>query len=178
MNLIKRTLPLTLFLLVIFLLWKGLSLHPAQIPSPLINKPAPAFELPALLGEKKITNQDFLGHITLVNVWATWCYACAEEHSFLKELAKNPDIVLMGFDYKDDISAAKAWLKKYGNPYQTIAVDPVGNVAIDFGVYGTPETFVIDKKGIIRYKQTGPLDAEVWEQNLKPLIEKLRNETV
>lgn len=178
MNALKRTLPLALFLLIVFLLWRGLNLHPAQIPSPLINKPAPSFELPTLSDAKKTTtDKDFQGHVTLLNVWATWCYACATEHEFLKELAANENIVLYGLNYKDDLSAAKESLEKYGNPYRTVAVDQTGNVAIDFGVYGTPETFIIDKKGIIRYKQIGPIDAAVWEKNLKPIVKKLQDET-
>lgn len=179
---IKKTylkiIPLILFLSIAVILWKGLSLHPTEIPSPLINKPTPNFELTTLYYPQKLTTQrDFLGRVTLLNVWASWCYACAEEHSLLLELAKKEYLTLYGLNYKDDPVAAKNWLEEKGNPFQTIAVDPNGNIAIDWGVYGTPESFIIDKKGFIRYKHIGPITQEVWEQKLEPLIEILRNET-
>lgn len=170
--------PLIVFLLIVVVLWRGLSLHPNQVPSPLINKAAPNFQLPTLEnGNKFLTNKNFLGQVTLLNVWATWCVACAEEHDFLLHLANDEKIIIYGFDYKDDPAAAKKILQEHGNPYKIIGVDQSGNVAIDWGVYGTPETFVIDKKGIIRYKQLGPITEQVWNENLKPLIEKLRNES-
>lgn len=174
---IRFMLPLLFFMLIAAILWRSLGMHPAEIPSPLINKAAPRFELPILADEKKLTtNQDFLGHVTLLNVWATWCISCAAEHNFLLSLANEKDVYLYGLNYKDDITAAKKWLDERGNPYQLIAIDADGAAAIDWGVYGTPETFVIDKKGIIRYKQTGPLSREIWEQNIKPLVDQLRDE--
>jgi cytochrome c biogenesis protein CcmG/thiol:disulfide interchange protein DsbE len=174
---IRFLLPLFFFISVGLLLWRGLSLHPNEIPSPLIDKPAPTFSLPTLLSNTQpTTEKDLIGHVTLLNVWATWCYACAEEHPYLMELAANHEIVLYGFNYKDDSGAAKNWLKEHGNPYQIIAVDLDGRAAIDWGVYGTPETFLIDKKGIIRYKQIGPITPNVWEKTLKPLVDKLRSE--
>ena len=161
---------------MIILLGRGLSLHPTLVPSPLVNKPAPNFELPTLFDEKKITsNHDLFGHVTLLNIWATWCVACAEEHAFLMELAQKKQFALYGLNYKDNPDAAKKWLKQYGNPYQRIAIDPNGTAAIDWGVYGTPETFIIDQNGIIRYKQIGPITADSWEKTLRPLIEKLEN---
>jgi len=176
---IRFLLPLLLFMVVIGILGRGLRLHPNVIPSPLINHPAPAFALPSMLhtGETT-TDKNFLGHVTLVNVWATWCYACAQEHPFLLEISTAPqrDFMLYGLNYKDDPAKARDWLKQHGNPYQQIAIDETGDTAINWGVYGSPETFVLDKKGIIRYKQTGPITQEVWAQTLKPLIEKLRNE--
>ncbi len=182
MNLLKKiyfTLPLIIFAMIILILWRGLKLNPAQVPSPLINKPLPHFALPTLFDEKKIvTNEDLMGHVTLVNVWATWCEACAEEHNALLELAQNEHVFFLGLDYKDDVDAAKKWLAQRGNPYQMIAVDYAGTVAIDWGVYGTPETFVLDKKGMIRYKQIGPIDTDSWEKKLKPLIAQLRNEPI
>jgi cytochrome c biogenesis protein CcmG, thiol:disulfide interchange protein DsbE len=174
---IRFMLPLILFILVGLILWKSLALHPERIPSPLVNKVAPRFELPVLAGEKlKTTNQDFLGHVTLLNVWATWCVSCANEHDFLLQLANEKNITLYGLNYKDNVLAAKKWLQEKGNPYRLVAIDEDGAAAIDWGVYGTPETFVIDKKGIIRYKQIGPLTPEVWEQNIKPLVAQLWNE--
>src|SRR3990167_402201 len=176
MNSIKKILPLILFFLMIILLGRGLSLHPTLVPSPLVNKSAPNFELPTLFDEKKITsNHDLFGHVTLLNIWATWCIACAEEHAFLMELAQKKQFVLYGLNYKDNPAAAKKWLKQYGNPYQRIAIDPKGTAAIDWGVYGTPETFIIDQNGIIRYKQIGPITAAVWEKTLRPIVEKLKS---
>ncbi len=180
MSFIKKshiTLPLILFILIIIFLWKGLNLHPNLIPSPLINKPAPYFELPSLLDSKKISNKDFIGHVTLLNVWATWCATCAEEHDLLLQLAQQEHIIIYGLNYKDNPNAAKKWLMQYGNPYQKIAVDQLGNVAIDLGVYGTPETFIIDKKGVIRYKHIGAISADVWENKLRDLVTQLQNES-
>lgn len=170
-------LPLLIFFVIFLILWRGLSLHPNQIPSPLINQEAPAFTLPNLLKDNtKVSNKDFLGQVTLFNVWGTWCYACAEEHAALLDLANKEHIRIIGLNYKDDTNAAKKWLKDNGNPYQIIAVDQSGDTAIDWGVYGAPETFVIDKKGIIRYKHIGPINKDNWEHTLKPLIIKLQNE--
>ncbi len=178
MGLVKP-LPFIIFAFIFILLLRGLSLHPNVISSPLIGKPAPSFQLPSLSNAKKIvTNKDFLGHVTLFNVWATWCYACAEEHSFILQLAKNQQVNFYGLNYKDNRLAAKKWLQNNGNPYHVVAVDESGKTAIDWGVYGAPETFVLDKKGIIRYKQIGPIDAEVWGKNLGPLINKLNQESV
>src|SRR5688572_23450864 len=119
----KYTLPLILFALIVALLWRGLFLHPAQVPSPLINHAAPDFELPELLSTHPLSNKDFKGHVTLFNVWASWCNACAEEHDFLLQLAQNEHVILYGLDYKDDIATAKMILKQYGNPYQRVAID-------------------------------------------------------
>lgn len=172
---LRYILPLLIFICIAIILWRGLGLNPTQIPSPLIGKPAPSFTLPNLLNNKLTSDKDFQGHVTLVNVWATWCFACAEEHAFLVELAKDPDVRLFGLNYKDDTEAAKKWLKQYGNPYRIVAADKTGNVSINWGVYGAPETFVVDKHGIIRLKYTGPLTPAAWEQTLKPLIDTLRN---
>ncbi|MES2219152.1 MAG: DsbE family thiol:disulfide interchange protein [Pseudomonadota bacterium] len=173
---IRYLLPLLLFMLIASILWRGLKLHPGQIPSPLIHKHAPTFDLPDLLTSAHLTNKDLQGHVSLLNVWATWCQACAQEHDFLVELAKNNALPWYGLNYKDDAIAAKNWLRDHGNPYQLVAVDHTGDVAIDWGVYGAPETFVIDKHGIVRYKQIGPITAAVWEQELKPVIDRLQGE--
>lgn len=170
--------PFLLFIVILLVLWRGLSLHPSQVSSPLINKPIPTFQLPELFNAKHtVTDKNFLGSVTLLNVWATWCYTCAEEHEFLLHLAKDEHVKLIGLDYKDNSITAKDLLNKYGNPFQMVAVDETGSVAIDWGVYGTPETFVIDKKGIIRYKLTGPVTQDNWQDTLKPLIQKLENES-
>jgi len=174
---VRSILPFIIFAMILFLLWRGLGLRPNQVPSPLINQSAPEFSLPDLLDAKKsVTHKEFAGHVTFVNVWATWCVSCAEEHRALLQLAQDAHIEFLGLNYKDDTIAAKKWLQQYGNPYKRVAVDSDGQAAIDWGVYGTPETFVIDKKGVIRYKQVGPIDNDAWEKTLKPLVEKLRNE--
>ncbi len=166
-----------LFLLIMIVLWRGLGLHPSQVPSPLINKPAPTFRLPTLLGSPSyMIDKNFRGHVSLFNIWATWCVTCESEHDFLLILAKNKAVTLYGLNYKDDPVQAKNWLKKKGNPYKIIAVDLSGDTGINWGVYGTPETFIIDKKGIIRYKQIGAITPDVWENTLEPLVRKLQAE--
>lgn len=175
---LRFALPFVVFLLIITLLWRGLSLRPSEIPSPFINKNTPEIDLPTLFHPSRhLTNQDFLGHVTLLNVWATWCTACADEHDLLVELAKNKHIIFYGLNYKDDPDLAKRFLSHDGNPYQLIAVDVDGKAAIDWGVYGTPETFIIDKKGIVRYKQIGAISPTLWENTLKPIVQQLQNES-
>jgi cytochrome c biogenesis protein CcmG/thiol:disulfide interchange protein DsbE len=164
-----------IFILIILLLWRGLTLHPNLVPSPFINQPTPAFRLPTLFHPPhSMTQKDLKGQVTLFHIWSTTCVACAEEHPFLLELSQNHSIVINSLNYKDSPQAAKIWLKKYGNPYHLIAIDQTGETGIDWGVYGTPETFVIDKKGIIRYKQIGPITPDNWEHILQPLIKKLQ----
>jgi len=175
---IRVAIPLLLFLSIVMILWRGLGLQAAIVPSPLIGKPAPNFQLPTLFDAHEITQNKYLkGHITLLNVWATWCSACVEEHNVLLHIAKNNSFVLYGLDYKDDPEAAKKWLQNNGNPYQLIAMDIAGQTAIDWGVYGTPETFVIDKSGIVRYKQIGPITSEIWRKNFLPLLTQLQSES-
>jgi len=177
MKIVKSIVPLVLFLLIIIILWRGLGLHPNQVPSPLINKPAPAFRLPSLISPPAyITNKNFLGQVSLFTIWATWCAACIDEHDFLLTLSKNKLIPLYGLDYKDDPVKAKIFIQKYGNPYKIIAVDSSGDTGINWGVYGTPETFIIDKKGIIRYKHIGAITPDNWETILEPLVKKLQAE--
>ena len=173
----KSLWPFILFASVIFLLGRGLLLHPNEIPSPLIGKPAPSFNLPSLFDpEKNISSHHFLGQVTLFHVWATWCSACLEEHSTLLQLARQEHILLYGLDYKDNAEEAKTWLKQQGNPYQFVISDTLGNIGMDWGVYGTPESFIIHKRGIIRYKQIGPITPEIWLNTLKPLVIQLENE--
>ena len=172
----KYTLPLILFALIVALLWRGLFLHPAQVPSPLINHAAPDFELPELLSTHPLSNKDFKGHVTLFNVWASWCVACADEHEVLMHIAKNKSFALYGLNYKDEMTDAKKWLLDKGNPYQKIVFDRTGLAAIDWGVYGTPETFVVDKKHIVRYKHIGPITSDDWKNIFVPLIAKLQGE--
>lgn len=168
------SIPFLVFIGLVLLFWKGLVLDPRALPSTLIGEPAPPFNVPILnKPHVRLTNQDLLGHVSLLNIWASWCLSCKEEHAFLMELAQNKQIVLFGLNYKDNPEEAKHWLKHLGNPYQKVADDPLGKMAIDWGVYGTPETFIIDKQGIVRYKHIGPLTAAVWEQRLLPVINKL-----
>jgi len=172
---LKYLLPLAVFMALAGFLAVGLHLNPRELPSPLIDKPAPAFSLPKL-GEAsgKFSSEDMKGKIWLLNVWASWCSACREEHPVLVELAKSGQVELYGLDYKDTDADGLAWLKEGGNPYRAIAVDADGRVGIDYGVYGVPETYLIDKAGIIRYKQIGPVTREVWNEKLLPLIKGLR----
>ena len=148
--------PLIIFGAMVVLLAIGLTLNPRLVPSPLIDKPAPVFELPLLFKEGSFSNEDLLGHVTLVNVWASWCFACRQEHEVVKNLARS-GVRVVGLNYKDEPADAKNWLARLGNPYQVVAVDYDGRIAIDWGVYGAPETFLIDKQGIIRHKVIGPL---------------------
>ena len=175
LNQLGFILPFMIFAAIVVVLWRGLQLHPDHIPSPFINKAAPGFALPDLFNSKKIrTEKELAGQVTLVNVWATWCTSCAEEHTALLALAREQQVLFFGWNYKDDPLVARDWLKQHGNPYFMTVMDGDGRAAIDWGVYGTPETFVVDKKGVIRYRHIGPIDAEVWENTLKPLLETLR----
>ena len=155
-SLLKRFMPLIIFAALVVLLAIGLTLNPRLVPSPFIGKPAPEFELPLLLSDGSFSNKDLIGHVTLLNVWASWCFACRQEHETVKELSRK-GIRIIGLNYKDEAPDAKDWLLRLGNPYQAIAADVDGRIAIDWGVYGAPETFLIDKSGIIRHKVIGPL---------------------
>ena len=148
--------PLIIFAVLVIFLAVGLTLNPRLVPSPLIGKPAPEFELPLLLKQGSFSNKDLIGHVTLVNVWASWCFACRQEHEAVKFLSRQ-GVRVIGLNYKDEASDAKQWLAKLGNPYQAIVADRDGRAAIDWGVYGAPETFLIDQQGIIRHKVIGPL---------------------
>lgn len=168
-------LPLAVFLLLAVFLWRGLQLDPHKIHSTLINKPVPKFDLPDIMAPgKSFTQQQLLGEISLVNVWATWCTACQQEHPILLDIARDSKVKLYAIDYKDELPEAKNRLAHYGNPFLAIGFDATGQTAIDWGVYGTPETFLIDSQGIIRYKHVGPLTKQVWQHTLLPIINKLR----
>jgi len=172
----RYLIPLLVFIILALFLWRGLMLDPRQVPSALLNKPVPVFDLPDLNASgARFTNQAFAGHVSLVNVWATWCSTCHVEHPFLMDLARTqPSLVIYGLDYKDNKAAAKKWLAKYGNPYRAVGFDQMGEVAINWGVYGTPETYVIDRHGIIRYKVIGALTGAVWEEQIAPLVKHLQ----
>ncbi|MGA9853400.1 MAG: DsbE family thiol:disulfide interchange protein [Gammaproteobacteria bacterium] len=175
----KRTLlfssPIIVLLALVAVFWRGLYLDPRILPSPLIGKSVPAFSLPRLDDPRQsFTQQEFLGKISILNVWATWCVACRDEQQTLVQFAKQNVIPVYGLDYKDDHQDALDWLAQKGNPYAAVAFDATGNVAINWGVYGAPETFLIDQHGIIRYKYIGPLTPDVIQNNLLPRIEALR----
>lgn len=174
MNL-RGFIPLIIFAVIGLFLAIGLTLNPRELPSALIDKPAPAFELPTLFAfQKKISSDYFKEKVTIFNVWASWCSACRIEHPLLMELAKSGRVNLVGLNYKDQRKDAMAWIKRFGNPYEVIAYDYAGRVGIDYGVYGVPETFVIDPQGMIRYKYNGPLTEDILYRQIIPLVEKLR----
>jgi len=174
---LKFLLPLILFIVLAVFLAIGLGLNPKEIPSPLIDKPAPAFSLPILATpEKNLGTQDLRGEVWLLNVWASWCVSCRQEHPLLLELAKLKLAKIIGLNYKDEADAASLWLQQLGNPYSASIMDKDGRVGIDYGVYGVPETFVIDKRGVIRYKHTGPVEPGDIEQVFLPLLQQLQQE--
>ena len=164
---IKYLAPLIAFLAIALLLGVGLTLDPRNLPSALINKPAPTFNLELLANPNEtISPNDLKGKRWMLNVWASWCVGCRVEHPILNEIANNTDIYMVGLNYKDDPSDARQWLADRGDPYDKIPMDIAGNAGIDWGVYGVPETFVIDEDGIVIYKHTGPLDASSVEEIL------------
>jgi cytochrome c biogenesis protein CcmG, thiol:disulfide interchange protein DsbE len=173
---VKRVLlPLAIFLVLVGFLAVGLKLDPREVPSPLVGKPAPAFELPVLQQpDKRFVPADMRGKVWLLNVWASWCVSCREEHPVLLALAKRGVMPILGLNYKDKSEDAAAWLKQFGNPYELSAVDADGRIGIDYGVYGVPETYLIDAEGVIRYKQIGPVTAAALEQKILPLAMSLK----
>ncbi|HSA60767.1 MAG TPA: DsbE family thiol:disulfide interchange protein [Nitrospiraceae bacterium] len=168
-------LPLAIFVVLVGFLAAGLTLNPREVPSPLVGKPAPAFSLPQLHDqEKTFSPADMTGQVWLLNVWASWCGGCKEEHPVLMRMAQAGDVPIYGMDYKDRREEALSWLRRYGNPYPLTAVDEAGRIGIDYGVYGVPETYVIDKQGVIRFKQIGPLDDEIVTKKILPLVKELQ----
>lgn len=170
----RYLLPLLVFVVMAGFLAIGLKLDPREVPSPLIGKPAPAFDLPQLAApDQRLAAKDLRGQVWLLNVWASWCVACRQEHPLLVEVAKAGQLKLYGLNYKDKREDALGWLNRYGNPYLQSVSDTDGLVGIDYGVYGVPETFVIDKQGVIRYKQIGPVTPEALRDTLLPLVAQL-----
>ncbi len=171
----KLLIPLGVFLVLCAFLLVGLWRDPREVPSPLIGKPAPPFAL-AQLHEpaKTLGPADLKGQVWLLNVWASWCVSCREEHPLLVELGKAKVVPIVGLNYKDESAAGKRWLAQYGDPYNASVVDRDGRVGLDWGVYGVPETFVVDKAGTIRYKQIGPITAEALEKKILPLVRELQ----
>ena len=172
---LKYLIPLAIFLVLAVFLAIGLTRDPHELKSVLINKPAPAFRVPELKApDKTISNEDMRGKVWLLNVWASWCVSCRDEHPVLVEFAKRNVVPIYGLNYKDKPDDALAWLKQFGDPYTASIVDRDGRVGIDYGVYGVPETFVIDKVGVIRYKQIGPITPAALQNKILPLIEQLK----
>ncbi|WP_313953142.1 DsbE family thiol:disulfide interchange protein [Accumulibacter sp.] len=186
--------PLIGFVVLVVLLGVGLTLNPRDVPSPLVGKPAPAFSLARLHApEEQFSPKDMLGKVWLLNVWASWCVSCRQEHPLLVELAKRQSTPLVGLNYKEVrgdgaidmdkvapgkekgmvVERAGAWLNQHGDPYTLSVMDIDGRVGIDYGVYGVPETYIIDKAGIIRMKQTGPITPDVLSSTILPLIAEL-----
>ena len=172
---IRHLIPLLVFVVLVGFLWAGLSLNPREVPSPLIGRPAPAFSLPQLRNPGAVINAaDLKGQVWLLNVFASWCTPCLEEHPYLLDLAKSGVVPVYGLNYKDRHEAALKWLNKHGDPYAGIVVDAEGRTGIEYGVYGVPETFVIDKLGVIRFKHIGPLTPDVLDDEILPMIRRLQ----
>ncbi len=173
----KRALwTLGIFIALVALLAVGLRLNPREVPSPLIGKPAPPFELPLLTEpDKRFSQKDMLGKVWIMNVWASWCPPCLVEHPVVTQISRSGIAPVVGLNYKDARDDALPWLKRNGNPYQLIVFDANGRIGIDYGVYGVPETYVIDRKGVIRYKHIGPLSADVVKQKVEPLVKQLNS---
>ena len=174
MKALRYLLPLALFAAIVLFLGVGLGLNPREVPSPLIGKPAPAFKLPRLDdASQTLGRDDMLGKVWMLNVWASWCAPCREEHPLVIDIARRGLVPVYGLNYKDKPAAAKGWLASLGNPYRATLVDADGRAGIDFGVYGVPETFIIDRQGIVRLKHTGPLTPEVVRERIEPLLKEL-----
>ena len=174
---LRYLIPLGIFLVMVVFLAIGLGRDPREVPSPLINKAAPTFRLPQLQEPSKtFSAEDMRGKVWVLNVWASWCVSCRDEHPLLMEYAKSGAVPIYGLNWKDKRDDALAWLAEFGNPYVLNAADLDGRVAIDYGVYGAPETYLIDQSGVIRFKQIGPLTPDVWQQKFLPLVQQLNRE--
>lgn len=176
---IKRLLPLIAFAGLAMLLFVGVLMNSGKdtsaIPSPLIGKPAPAFSLPKLnFPDDIVTTEDLKGKPYLLNVWGSWCPECQVEHPVIYKLAASGKIRVIGYNYKDDAEAATSWLKQFGNPYEIVLFDEPGRAALDWGIYGAPETFLVDAEGIVRWKHVGPITPMVIEQEILPALEDLK----
>jgi cytochrome c biogenesis protein CcmG/thiol:disulfide interchange protein DsbE len=169
---LKLFIPLILFAAMAVFLFRGLSLNPQELPSALIDRPLPQFELPALGQERILARDDLLGEPALLNVWATWCVACRVEHPYLRQLADS-GVPIFGVNYKDEDGAAARWLAELGNPYRFNIADREGSLGLDLGVYGAPETYLLDADGVIRYRHVGVVDERVWQTILQPRFQQL-----
>ena len=174
---LRYLIPLVIFVVLAVFLAIGLTRDPHELKSVLINKPAPTFRVPQLkASDKTISNEDMRGKVWLLNVWASWCVACREEHPYLIEYAKSGVVPIYGLNYKDRREDALATLDELGDPYLVSAVDLDGRVGIDFGVYGAPETYVIDQGGTIRFKYVGPMMPDVWKDKILPVVQELNRQ--
>jgi len=174
---LRYLIPLALFLVVVGFLAIGLTRDPHEVPSPLINKAAPTFRLPQLKDPAKtFSAEDMRGKVWVLNVWASWCVSCRDEHPLLVEYAKTNTVPIYGLNWKDKREDALAWLDEFGDPYVLSVADLEGRIAIDYGVYGAPETYLIDQTGVIRFKQIGPVTPDVWEQKFVPMVQQLNRE--
>ena len=175
MKSLRLLIPLAVFVILVGFLYAGLYRDPREVPSPLVGQPAPAFTLAQLHApDKQLSTADMKGQVWLLNVWASWCVSCRVEHPLLVQLAKANIVPVIGLNYKDTLALGRAWLADNGDPYKTSVVDADGRVGIDWGVYGVPETFVVDKNGVIRYKQIGPITPESLQQKILPLVRELQ----
>ena len=175
MKALKFLIPLVVFLGVSIFLFKGLSLNPREVPSPLIDKPAPSFSLPLLHeSDNALSTDDMRGQVWLLNVFASWCGPCLEEHPIIVDFSERGVIPVLGLNYKDNPVNAKRWLERHGDSYSRVVVDIDGRSGLDYGVYGVPESFLIDGDGIIRYKKIGPLSQADIEADILPLIDKYK----
>jgi cytochrome c biogenesis protein CcmG/thiol:disulfide interchange protein DsbE len=174
LKILKFGIPLAIFVALVAFFAVGLTRDPREVPSPFIGKPAPAFRLEQLHDEKlAFTPEEMKGKVWLLNVWASWCVACQAEHPLLVDMSKRKLVPIVGLNYKDKREDGVRWLKRHGDPYLLSAYDFQGQVGIDYGVYGVPETFLIDKQGVIRYKQIGPITQEALDKKILPLIREL-----
>jgi cytochrome c biogenesis protein CcmG, thiol:disulfide interchange protein DsbE len=174
MKSLRFLVPLVLFAALAWFLYAGLSLNPREVPSPLIGKPAPAFALPRLDDPTQtVKREDLLGKVWVMNVWASWCAPCREEHPLVVAFARERKVPVIGLNYKDRPGDARTWLERLGNPYAATLIDFDGKAGIDFGVYGVPETFVIDAQGVVRFKHVGVLTRQVISQKIEPLLKEL-----
>ena len=172
----RALLPLGIFVVLVILLAVGLTMDPKRVPSPLIGKPAPAFELPKLHSPQQTFSPDQLkGEVWVLNVWASWCVSCRAEHRVIKRLASMNLVKVIGLDYKDEPKDGRAWLRELGNPYTFSVIDYKGLAGIDWGVYGVPETFIIGKDGLIKHKHIGPVTDKALDEIIVPLLKKLKN---
>jgi cytochrome c biogenesis protein CcmG/thiol:disulfide interchange protein DsbE len=172
---LKLFLPLGIFLALALLLARGLQLDPKELPSALIDRPLPEFSLPVLGEERVVERGEVIGEVALFNVWATWCISCRVEHPYLGQLASQ-GVPIYGINYKDEDAAALKWLQQLGDPYRLSIVDAEGSLGLDLGVYGAPETYVVDREGVIRYRHVGVIDERVWSEILAPIVSELRGE--
>ncbi len=171
----KALIPLGIFVVLVVFLAIGLTRDPREIPSPFIGKAAPAFTAPRLHAPQQLFSaNDMLGKVWLLNVWASWCVACRQEHPVLMEFARTRALPIVGLDYKDQASDGLNWLARFGDPYDLSVTDGDGRIGIDFGVYGVPETFLIDKAGVIRYKQIGPITTQALNETILPMVRELQ----